>query len=357
MKLQDSERDALRNSAILLKFLAESPKTAPNEVVSPLLAAWDAAENDQWSPQIATDFWIAYSKLCDLVKPVTIDTLSMLQAPTMNWWTRLWNSGRSKAQIHARRYLSVLMLLLICSVVFGFIANTTTKLSQEIENLITEGDQVASQVNLLMSGINVDLNALNTEVDSLQLNLDDKRIPKEIKDKIEDLRAKLQTLYRVGDQLQSKVGAISHATMFMFGPLKDYPQGDLSRLPVLDNGFDNVRDYYQTRRKIRDAQQNVALLNGIYNALVPVLLGAVGAATYVVRQSSDEIKDSTFASSSPTRHVVRIALGSLAGLIIGLGGFDNQLNLSSAALSFIAGYSIEPVFSTFDSIAEKFKRT
>jgi hypothetical protein len=46
-----------------------------------------------------------------------------------------------------------------------------------------------------------------------------------------------------------------------------------------------------------------------------------------------------------------------AGLVVGLGGFKNELNLSSAALSFLAGYAIEPVFSTLDGIAEKFKTT
>jgi hypothetical protein len=160
-------------------------------------------------------------------------------------------------------------------------------------------------------------------------------------------------LYWVADQLHSKANAISRVTTFR--PIK-YDQGDLSRLPVLDNGFDNVRNYYQARRQVRDAQQKVALLNAIYNALVPLLLGAVGAATYVLRLTSEQIKDSTFASSSPIRHVVRIALGCLAGLVVGLGGFNNELNLSSAALSFLAGYAIEPVFSTLDGIAEKFRR-
>jgi hypothetical protein len=98
-------------------------------------------------------------------------------------------------------------------------------------------------------------------------------------------------------------------------------------------------------------------LKALYNALVPLLLGAVGAATYVVRLTSEQIKDSTFASSSPIRHVVRIALGSLVGLVVGLGVFNNELNLSSAALAFVAGYAIEPVFATFDGIAEKFRRT
>ena len=36
--------------------------------------------------------------------------------------------------------------------------------------------------------------------------------------------------------------------------------------------------------------------------------------------------------------------------------FANELNLSSAAWSFLAGYAVEPVFSTLDGVAEKFRR-
>jgi hypothetical protein len=358
MKLQDSEREALRNSAVFLKFAAESPKTPASEVIEPLLAAWEAEENDQWSQAVGTKFWIAYSKLCDLIKPATMDTISMGRMPpaaaTTNRWSNWWSCGRSAPQTHARRYLILLLILLIGAVAFGFIAGTSAKLSDEIEKLVADGDQLAPQISLQLSDIKVDLDALETGTDGVLLDLDDKRIPKETKKKIEELRAKLQSLYRVADQLKLKVSAISRVTAFR--SLKNYEEGDLSRLPVVDNGFDNVRNYYRTRREVSDAQQNVALLNAIYNALVPLLLGAIGAATYVLRLISDQIKDSTFASSSPIRHVVRVALGALAGVIVGLGGFNNELNLSSAALAFLAGYAVEPVFSTLDGIAEKFRR-
>ena len=327
----------------------------PDDVVSPLVTAWDAADQNQWSAAISIQFWTAYSKLCDLIKPVSMDTVSMVQlaaAPQKGWWG--WWTGRSRAQIHARRYLILLLILVAGAVGFGFIAGTSDKLSEEIDKLIVEGDVLAPQISSQISDVMGDLDSLNTEAGSLMLDLDDKRIAKEARKKIDELRTKLHALYWVSDQLNSKVNAISRITRFSS---IHYEVGDLSRLPVLDNGFDNVRNYYKTRRQIREAQQKVTLLNAVYNALVPLLLGAVGAGTYVLRLTSDQIKDSTFASSSPIRHVVRIALGCLAGLIVGLGGFNNELNLSSAALSFLAGYAVEPVFSTLDGIAEKFRKT
>jgi hypothetical protein len=51
-----------------------------------------------------------------------------------------------------------------------------------------------------------------------------------------------------------------------------------------------------------------------------------------------------------------VFLGALAGVAIGLGGIVANTGLTAAALSFIAGYAIEPVFSTLDGIAEKFRR-
>jgi hypothetical protein len=92
-------------------------------------------------------------------------------------------------------------------------------------------------------------------------------------------------------------------------------------------------------------------------ALVPLLMGTIGAGTYVLRLTSEQIRDTSFSTTSPIRHIVRISLGALAGLTVGLGGIIASATLSAAALAFIAGYAVEPVFSTLDGIAEKFRRT
>ena len=114
---------------------------------------------------------------------------------------------------------------------------------------------------------------------------------------------------------------------------------------MLENGFDNVRSYYLERRSVTAAQQLVYVLNNLYTALVPLLLGAIGACTYVLLYVQ-QIADTTFSRMSPIRHFVRVALGALAGVAIGLGGFAPENGLSAAALAFLAGYAVEPVFAT-----------
>jgi uncharacterized membrane protein len=86
-----------------------------------------------------------------------------------------------------------------------------------------------------------------------------------------------------------------------------------------------------------------------------LFLGIVGASTYVTRLISDQIEQTTFSSTSPVRHLVRVALGALAGVIVGFGWLASGISASPQALAFIAGYAVEPVFATFDSIAEKFR--
>ena len=49
-------------------------------------------------------------------------------------------------------------------------------------------------------------------------------------------------------------------------------------------------------------------------------------------------------------------LGALAGTIVGFGWVGAEISASPLARAFIADYDIEPVFATFDGIAEKFRK-
>jgi hypothetical protein len=67
MDLQPSENEALDTAAVLIKYSAESPKDLPNAIVLPIVTAWKAREEKNWSPEISSAFWVAYSALCDLL--------------------------------------------------------------------------------------------------------------------------------------------------------------------------------------------------------------------------------------------------------------------------------------------------
>jgi len=325
MKLRDEEERALNDAAVLLKYAAESPKTLPDSIVAPIANAWKAREENAWSPEVSTKFWIAYSALCDLLKPVTLDTIAA-KAPIKSKRWVFFGDLKEVTLPHrtAHRYRVLLIVLLLTAVVFGFIVTTTKQMSDEIKDLTTRGNTTALELTAAMATIKADLDkVVQGDENSLKLSFDDPRIVADTRSKIAALRAKFQDLFFAEDMMDDKVNAIAMLTLFP--EPKDYDQGDLSELPNLKDCYDNIQYYYETRRDVSEQQQLVFLLNGIYMALVPMLLGAIGACTYVLRRISDQIRDTTFSTTSPVRHSVRVLIGALAGVAVGLGGIVTHL--------------------------------
>jgi len=96
---------------------------------------------------------------------------------------------------------------------------------------------------------------------------------------------------------------------------------------------------------------------------IPLLLGLLGAYSYVLRRMSLDIQNRTFAPGSSLHHVVRLSLGALAGLASGWLLQPESINLARSALSpymaawalaFVAGYSIELVFTLLDRLVSAF---
>jgi hypothetical protein len=356
MKLQANEEKALNEASLLIKYAAESPKTLPENIMIPIALAWKAREDDAWSPDVSSKFWIAYSALCDLLKPVTLETISASEPIKSRRWFLFGDYVElTLAQRTASLYRVALIVLLAIAVVCGFVASASTKLSDDIKDLIPRGNTAALEAAAGIATIKGELDKMTPPVDnSLELSLVDSRIGADTKSKITALREKLQDMYYAADMMHERVNGIK--TITRFATATKYNTGDLSLLPRLADGYDNIRDYYQARREVSNSQQSVFILDGLYNALVPMLFGAIGACTYVLRLISDQIRETTFSATSPVRHSVRVLLGALSGFAVGLGGIVTSAGLTAAALAFVSGYAVEPVFATMDGIAEKFRR-
>jgi hypothetical protein len=349
MELQPSELEALGNSASLLKFAAENVKDAkelPKELVSTLATAWKQREEEKWDPDISTKFWRAYTTLCTLIKPVSLDSLmtTQKQAHAKRWFLFGADIEVSVADRSARRYLFFMLGLLWISLHLGFITSTTTNLSSEMQKLIDESSVVAADIRAQIDSLWPAFGS----ADSLDGAKDE-----ETRKKVSLLRSRLQELYYLTDRIYQKSDALSIVLYQMSFP---YLKGDLTLLPNLSDANQNLTNYYLSRREMSDRQQKASILaNMMASYILPVILGALGSCAYVIRFISDQINNSTYSRASSIRHLVRVALGALAGVAIGYGGFVAGTGVSGAALSFIAGYAIEPVFATFDSIAQKFR--
>ncbi|MHC1949988.1 hypothetical protein IF803_37410 [Bradyrhizobium sp. UFLA06-06] len=336
--LETHEEAALNAAGELLRFGAQNTAEVPLDAVTAITDAFGARQSNAWDDAVAVKFWVAYNHLCSLIKPVTPETISAVTVPAARcrWFSFL----RSKpvAQATANRYLIWLLSLLIAAVVLGFVVSTATSFKTEVQDLLTKLDQLSAPL----------------QIKNEQLAKDDNDFSKgsDAQHAVEDMVTQHN---RLTEQLAQKTRAMSTIISFGLRSAKVLP-GSNERPHGVDDVRETLRNYYLMRDAVSVYVQSETLYAGIIaTSILPILLGLMGACSYIVRLISDQIKDSSFSPTSPIRHRVRFALGGLAGVVIGYGGFHGSDSLSPSTLAFLAGYAVEPVFATFDSIAAKFR--
>jgi len=100
-------------------------------------------------------------------------------------------------------------------------------------------------------------------------------------------------------------------------------------------------------------------LNILQAYVLPLLYGWVGAMAYVMRSLISSVQNRTFRREHEVEYNLRTYLGLLSGLAIGwfVGSGVTQegvASLAPAAISFLAGYSVEILFSTMDRLVAAF---
>lgn len=100
------------------------------------------------------------------------------------------------------------------------------------------------------------------------------------------------------------------------------------------------------------------VLKRLDTIVLPMLLGLLGAYAFVLRSISLDIRQFAFEEYSVLHHVVRLALGAVAGVAVGWLLKPEQVGLLSSVpawvLAFVAGYGIELVFTFLDRVVGSF---
>jgi hypothetical protein len=117
------------------------------------------------------------------------------------------------------------------------------------------------------------------------------------------------------------------------------------------------RENFKQQIALRVGAENRLKILQVY--LLPLLYGWVGACAYVLRQLIMENRERTYRSESRIAYNLRIFLGVLAGLAVGWflqpDAQDKLVgHLAPFTISFLAGYSVEVLFSAMDKIVNAF---
>ncbi|MBQ4407214.1 MAG: hypothetical protein II852_09410 [Bacteroidales bacterium] len=117
------------------------------------------------------------------------------------------------------------------------------------------------------------------------------------------------------------------------------------------------KENMKTNIEVIQEAKGYALILGIY--ILPLLYGLIGGLTYVLREMRSDVRKYTLDKESTIKYILRIILGAVAGLSVGLFWSDienaqavgfTSISLSPMLLAFIAGYCVEHVLGFIDKI-------
>lgn len=349
------EAETLTEAETLLRFAAEHVKELPPDFAETFAEARAAAEQGTWTPEISKKFWDAFARLCDLIQPVNMDCLLTAKAKVRlaKWWGRRGEAPQvSLAERSSSRYLVALLSCLALMIAIQLYVWMCTSLSKRIDELFISG---ANQESRLAT---IEYEKLDPSVEASGQN------PARVAADINTFESEVVRL-RSEVRLLDKVAAVFIFPRALKADDEPSPAAKPAAEPAapkatLRQRFEDAsRALTAARLMALQVQEKASLIVGTLASFVlPLLFGTIGALAYVIRTISDQIKRSSFAQSSPIRHQMRVALGALAGVVIGLfnTGLTSQVNLSPLALAFLAGYGVEAVFSLFDALVDKFKQ-
>ncbi|MDR2548789.1 MAG: hypothetical protein LBD10_01090 [Desulfobulbus sp.] len=137
-----------------------------------------------------------------------------------------------------------------------------------------------------------------------------------------------------------------------------------SRIPNTILGIDTMCDPNNSpedaiKENIAYLQSATVTMDILQKYLLPLVYGFLGACVYILRNLSSKIKAYAFINASIINFHIRLCLGTLGGIAIVWfvspeKGADPILSLSPLALAFLAGYSVELLFTVMDTVINAF---
>ncbi len=335
---------ALENSEILIAYVAENGLDASGEHMQTIVEAKNWQKEKSWNAEKETKFWKAYRDITKSIKPVTIKSLRAAQERPLarpNWFQKFCRLRLrpSQAKQAVRRHTIFALLAMAIMLIIQIYSLKGTTLLNTIKTNSEEVKQIEKNIQEL--GLITERNMENRnavmEKSRQETLLEEKT--KEIDSSIE-LLAKWLELSRMFFKSRPEV---THEVIADESP----PEAPFLSPAKTNNIDENIM-------VIQEAK-NLVLILGLY--ILPLLYGLLGGFAFVLRSLAAETQGLVFTKGSNIKYALRIHLGALAGLAVGLfwGDIEKQQigfieSLSPLAIAFVAGYSVEFLFRIMDRI-------
>ncbi len=460
-KKQQHEKRAVIDTQNLIAFTAKSGIVVDDDTLKTLITADEKWDTEEWTPEFALEFWKAFGKVSQLIKPATVDSVRAIcdEPRKPGFWGFLTNLvGRSPARRTTNAYtfftLAVLLVLLIFQVYWvvgnsleiklAELLNNEVELTIDINKLRQEFDLVELRFKITetestsLTGdrsynfyytpdweretlhINNEINRLEDELESIRTQLernnalllvwavfwknilstptDNEELTSQIDDhkkqiesknkiidddpdgmdeikgieiKLEDLQKELEKLPEDPNQavdLRAQIQKdMAELTQRLANPdhsqqINNQRKTDLEGLNSKLASLERQNE----REKTKELSRRASLFAGfilviLQSYILPLLYGLLGASAFVLRTTAKEIENVTYSVESNRGYLLRLALGTLAGLIVGwfiflLPGQTFLASISPFAIAFLVGYNIDILFISMDNLIHRIQK-
>jgi hypothetical protein len=136
---------------------------------------------------------------------------------------------------------------------------------------------------------------------------------------------------------------------------------NLPFLPVLFKTTDLGEKWADDPDKTILIKTRATIIIEVFNRLLPILYGALGATAYMLRVLIPYIRNRTFNQKYVGSISIRVCLGMISGIAIQwffVSGQQSQIferSLSTSVLAFLAGYNVDLLFTVMDRFVQGFK--
>ena len=409
---------AIEDASLLLAFSVQGQKTVDKEVTTALLQSIEAllaagARRERPAAALQSDFWQAYDALATALAPVSAFTVrETIRLRTTDGWRH--NPPRWMATIALLVFVISMALQFVWVAGKELEDNTATLRKQQIAADLRvwksrdDQDEIGAELDpdstlLFAPGMNLNNGRLssNPPLDPrLRLAVADKwRLANRAEQTALREQAQLiaslsrqqgfmeqwyglcppvicskpdnqATIRQLTQELkEAEAAANSNGRGSPFAPVDSTTAAGKSAISVEEQRR-NYLSWNAVQTKLRTAQQKLEtaqqehalaieqnghmLLSALGTYAIPMLLGWLGAVTFMLRRLVKQLNEATYAPISLSLGLVRMCLGMIVGVLGGLVVPSASTNLPPMVLPFVFGYGIEIVFAGMDRIVRAF---
>ncbi len=320
----------VKKAYLLLEYAIEDANIRIEKKLTEVIVKAYKRSIDKWTSEEEVEFWHAYQVIGLLVKPITAEIVANAKNPpeeTIKNKFILFLKGKNReATVNRIALLHISFAILVFAFtifmhgnwyVVGMILNeqkeNSVKLTEKEEQLSLLQESQCENCNLRLEKVRSDISQIK--------------------------QSQLDNTYFLRDWLRI-----------------------ISIVMINENAKKSVAKSELTQNDIYNIQKasHYGLLNTFMHFL-PMFYGLLGSLVFILREMLGMTRVQLYISGTGFRHILRISMGTLAGVMIGLfltGSLSSEsmhTSLSPLTLAFLAGYNIDLLFEVMDRAINAFK--